>query len=156
MVIRHRSRQLGRVRSSVVFGATGATSRAVAIAAVMGFLVIAAFHASLALGAPLGRAAWGGTHTHLPTRLRVGSAIAVVVWLMASAIVLGRAGIDVVPLPPGVLRWGTWILVGALLVGTLVNLASKSPWERFLWAPLAFAIAILCFMLARSPLDSAA
>jgi hypothetical protein len=139
-----------------VIGAAGATSRAVAIAAAIGFLVIAAFQASLALGAPLGRAAWGGTHTHLPTRLRVGSAVAVVVWLMASAIVLGRAGIDVVLLPAGVLRWGTWVLVGVLLIGTIMNLASKSPWERFLWAPLAFAVAILCFILARSPLGPVA
>jgi len=36
--------------------------RSAAVAAAVGFLVIAAFQLALALGAPLGRAAWGGTH----------------------------------------------------------------------------------------------
>ena len=45
---------------------------------------------------------------------------------------------------------GTWILVGVLLVGALMNFASSSPWERFLWGPLALVLAVLCFVLARS------
>jgi hypothetical protein len=139
-----------------VIAVTTATARPVAIAAATGFLVIAAFQASLALGAPLGRAAWGGTRTELPARLRVASAVAVVVWVIASVIVLGRGGIEVVPFPVGLLRWGTWFLVGLLFVGTLMNLASRSPWERFLWGPIAFVLGILCSVLARSPLEPAA
>ena len=76
---------------SPVIAAT-ATARGVAVAAAVGFLVIAIFQAALALGAPLGRAAWGGTRTHLPTGLRIASAAAVVFWLLAALIVLGRAG----------------------------------------------------------------
>ena len=77
-------------------------------------------------------------------------------WLLAAAIVLGRAGSDLISLPAGVLRRGTWILVGLLVVGALMNVASKSPWERYLWGPFAFVLAILCFIVARSPLDPAA
>lgn len=40
--------------------------RAPAVAAAVGFLVIAAFQIALALGAPLGVAAWGGTHPGPP------------------------------------------------------------------------------------------
>jgi hypothetical protein len=139
-----------------LLGATTGIARTAAVVAAAGLVILAAFQVSLALGAPLGRAAWGGTRTHLPTGLRVASAVAVVVWLLAAAIVLGRAGSDLVPLPAGALRWGTWILFGLLLVGALMNVASKSPWERYLWGPFAFVLAILCFVVARSPLDPAA
>jgi len=130
--------------------AAAATARSAAIAATVGFLVIAIFQAALALGAPLGRGAWGGTRTHLPTGLRIASAVAVVFWLFAALIVLGRTGFEVSPLGDTVARWGTWILVGVLLVGALMNFASSSPWERFLWGPLALVSAVLCFVLARS------
>jgi hypothetical protein len=41
-----------------------------AVAAAVGFLTIAAFQAALALGAALGRAAWGGAHPQRATRAR--------------------------------------------------------------------------------------
>jgi hypothetical protein len=134
---------------SALIAAT-ATARGVAVAAALGFLVIAIFQAALALGAPLGRAAWGGTRTHLPTGLRIASAAAVVFWLLAALIVLGRAGFEISPVSDAVARWGTWILVGVLLIGALMNFASSSQWERFLWGPLALLLAVLCFVLARS------
>jgi hypothetical protein len=121
-----------------------------AVAAAVGFLTIAAFQAALALGAPLGRAAWGGTHTQLPTGLRVASAIAFGVWTLAALIVLGRAGFHVAPLPTATLRWGTWILIGVLALGALLNFASPSNWERYLWGPITLILAGLCLLLARS------
>lgn len=125
--------------------------RAAAVAASMGFLAIAAFQAALALGAPLGRAAWGGTRTDLPISLRIASAVAIAVWLFAAAIVLGRVGIDVVPLPADFLRWGTWVLVVIIAIGALMNFASQSPWERFLWGPVAVILTLLTLVIARSP-----
>jgi hypothetical protein len=70
--------------------------------------------------------------------------------LFAALIVLGRAGFDVSPISGTPARSGAWILVGVLLVGALMNFASSSPWERFLWGPLALVLAVLCFVLARS------
>ncbi len=96
-------------------------ARAPAVAAAVGFLAIAAFQAALALGAPLGRAAWGGAHEQLPTGLRIASAFAVWVWALAALIVLRRAGVEVSPLPEGFVRWGTWILVGVLPLGALMT-----------------------------------
>jgi hypothetical protein len=122
----------------------------VAVLAAAGFLVIAAFQAALALGAPLGRAAWGGKQARLSSRLRVGSAVAVVIWIIAGLIVLGRAGSEVSPFPDVVERWGTWILVGLLPVGALMNVASSSPWERYLWGPLAVLLAALTLVVALS------
>jgi hypothetical protein len=125
-------------------------ARTPALLAAIGFLAIAVFQLALALGAPLGRAAWGGTHTQLPMGLRIASAVAVGIWVLAAFIVLGHAGFRVIPLPPASVRWGTWILVGVLVLGALMNFASPSGWERFLWGPLALILAGLCLVLARS------
>jgi hypothetical protein len=121
-----------------------------AVAAAVGFLAIAAFQAALALGVPLGRAAWGGIHAHLPVKLRVASAFAAGVWVLAALIILGRAGFHVSPLPPAFDRWGTWILVGVNFLAALMNFASHSKWERFLWAPVALILAVLCLVVALS------
>jgi hypothetical protein len=127
--------------------------RSAAVAASIGFLAIAAFQAALAIGAPLGRAAWGGTRPDLPVGLRIASGVAIVVWLGAAAIVLGRAGIEILPFPDGLLRVGSWVLLVVLAIGALMNFASQSPWERFLWGPLAVALAVLTWTIARSGVD---
>jgi hypothetical protein len=119
------------------------------VAAAAGFLVIAAFELALALGAPLGRAAWGGANAELPIGLRIASGFAVAFWTLAAAIVLGRAGFPM-PLPCSLVRWGTRILVGLNLLAALLNFASSSPWERFLWGPVALVEAGLCLIVARS------
>ena len=124
-------------------------ARRTAAAAAAGFLTIAAFEVALAAGAPLGRAAWGGSHTHLPAGLRIASAVAVGVWLFAALIVLGRGGFRVGPLPPKFLRWATWTLVGVQLLAALTNFASSSSWERYLWGPVALIMAGLCLVVAR-------
>lgn len=123
--------------------------RTLAVLAAVGCVVIAVFQAALALGAPLGRAAWGGTRSHLPPSLRVASGIAVVFWSFAAAVVLARAGVGATFLPDVVARWGTWILVVVLAIGAVMNAASASRWERYLWAPLALVLAVLCFFVAR-------
>ena len=123
--------------------------RRAAIAAAAGFFAIAAFQVALVLGAPLGRAAWGGTYVQLPMVFRIASALAVGVWVLAALIVLGRAGFQISPLPSALTRWGTWILVGVLPLGALMNFASPSSWERFLWGPVALTLTVLCLVLAR-------
>ena len=119
-----------------------------AMAATVGFLVIAAFQLALALGAPLGRAAWGGAYERLPARLRVASGVAVGIWLLAALVILQRAGVPVAPLPDAVAQGGAWIVVGLLAIGAIMNFASSSPWERFGWGPLALILAVLCLIVA--------
>ena len=123
--------------------------RIAAAAAAGGFLLQAAFQAALALGAPLGSASWGGAYEgQLPMGLRIASGVAVGVYALFAPIVLGRGGFRGVPLPYGVLRWGTWALVGLMFLGALPNLASSSGWERFGWGPLALILAPLCLFVA--------
>jgi hypothetical protein len=118
--------------------------------AAAGFLVIAAFQFALARGAPLGRAAYGGRNAELSPALRRASAGAFVIWLLAAVVILGAEGVLAVPLPDVVLGIGPWVLVALSALGTIVNLASSSPWERFGWAPFSAALAVLSFMVATS------
>lgn len=120
------------------------------IATAISFVGIAGFQVALAAGAPLGHAAWGGAHAHLATGLRVASGVAAVVWVLAALLVLGRVGYRVSPFPMRVCRYGTWVLTGLLAVGALMNLASRSSWERYLQAPIALVTALLCLLVARA------
>jgi len=130
-------------------GGQRARSKA-AVAAAAGFAGLAAFELALAAGAPLGRAAFGGAHTHLPAGLRIVSALAVVIWLLAGLVVLRRGGYRVPLVSARVSRTGTWVLTGLLSLGVLMNLASPSGWERFLQAPITAILATLCLIVARS------
>jgi hypothetical protein len=130
--------------------ADSATARGVALVTAIGLAIIAAFQVALALGVPWGRAAYGGSSETLPPELRVASAVAAVVWLLAAAVVLGRGGYWGSPRRSTAFRWGTWLVAGLLGLGALVNFASSSPWERLGWGPLALLLAIGCVVVARS------
>jgi hypothetical protein len=126
----------------------------VAGAAAAGFLVVASFQVALAAGAPFGRAAFGGADAGtLPVDLRLVSAVAAVVWVLAALHALSRGGFT-----GRFPRLGngriTWVLAGVTAVGALMNTASSSPWERFGWAPLTLSLSILCVILARRGRDT--
>jgi hypothetical protein len=84
----------------------------------------------------------------LPVGLRFASGVAAVIWLVAALVVLRRAGYEWVSVPLGVARWATWVLFGMLVLGTLMNLASRSRLERLIQTPIAAVLAILCFLVA--------
>jgi hypothetical protein len=125
-----------------------AAARSAAAAAAVGFVLLAGFQLTLALGAPLGRAAWGGAHDRLPAGLRIASAFAAVFWVVAALAVLARAGYAWSPIPRVFAIWATWILFGLLVLGALMNLASQSRWERFLMSPIAALLSLLCLLVA--------
>ena len=141
-------------RSEIVSGhrrikTTGRAGRTAAAAAATGFSLLAAFQLSLALGAPLGHLAWGGAQERLPSGLRIASAFAAVVFVVAALTVLGRAGYRMSPVALRVSRSGIWVLVFGLALSALGNFASSSNWERFLLGPIALLEAVLCLIVAR-------
>jgi hypothetical protein len=125
-------------------------NRSAAKAGAIGFLGIAGFQAALALGAPLGAAAWGGADSQIPASLRIASGIAAAMWGLAAVVILGRGGFHVPLLSPGFVRRGIWVLVAVLPLGAVMNFASPSPWERFIWGPVALILAVLSLVVARS------
>lgn len=119
---------------------------AVVAAVLLGIVTV--FQAALALGAPLGTAAWGGKYPGvLPVSFRVASAgAALLIYPGIVTIVLSSAGlIDVEWLPANT---GTmWFLAAIFTLGTVANLMSQSQPER-IWAPVSAAIAICCAIIA--------
>ena len=108
-----------------------------------GLLVVAAgFQASLALGAPVGAAAYGGGNPGvLPTSLRASSAAAVVVYSgLAYVVWSGR-------LAPPAQRRGYAVLSGVFAVGTVMNAISPSMVEKVIWTPV---VAVLAYSLWRA------
>lgn len=118
--------------------------RNAALAAGGGFVGLAAFQATLALGAPLGRGPRGEAPAGPAHRQRRRGRL-------SCANRADRAGSRRVPgraITGDVLRWGTWALVGLLLVGAVPNFASSSKWERFGWGPVTLILAVPCRFVA--------
>ena len=128
--------------------------RVAAVLAALGFLGIALFQVALAAGVDWGHAAWGGAGAELSNAQRIGSAIAVLIWVAAAVLVLGHAGVlGNYSSRPGLFRWGTWAVAALSGVGALANFASQSRYENLILGPLALLLAILSVVVARSPAD---
>ena len=120
---------------------------AAAIVACALLALLAGFQLALVLGAPWGRLAWGGGNRVLPTRFRVGSAVSIAAYALFAAVILDRAGLAGL-MPDGVSAVGIWVLAGYLLIGTVMNLASRSIPERAVMTPVAAVLCAACVLVA--------
>ena len=93
----------------------------------------------------MGRFAWGGQHRVLPTSLRAGSIVSIVIYALLATVVLARADLVSLAVPAGVVRTATWVVVAYLLLGAALNLASRSKPERAVMSPVT---AVLCALYA--------
>ena len=91
----------------------------------------AVFQAALALGAPFGQIAWGGSSAVLPASLRWTSAWAAVYLLVAAAIMEVRAGDWGRDLPRAPFLIFNIFLAAQLALNTLANLATQTASERY-------------------------
>lgn len=122
---------------------------AAAIALTVILAVLAVFQLALALGAPLGRFAWGGQHRVLPTKLRVGSLVSILVYAVIALLALDRVDlIDVVPDPVSTV--GMWIVFAYFVLGIPLNAVSRSKAERFTMTPVVAVLALLSLLVALS------
>ncbi len=77
----------------------------ITVAAVLIFIVLGAlglFQGLLALGAPLGRFAWGGQHRVLTISLRISSLVSILIYALISAVVLARVEAIALGVPPSI------------------------------------------------------
>lgn len=108
---------------------------------------LAALQALVAAGLPYGRLVWGGAHRVLPRRLRIGSAISVLVYAGFAALLLSRAGV----LPggdSGVVVVLSWLLFAYFALGTVVNALSRSRAERLVMTPSCALLAVAALVIA--------
>lgn len=116
-------------------------ARAAAIVAAVLFAGLVLFQLALALGAPWGRAAYGGQRAELTTQLRITSAVAAVVWTGVALVVLQRAGFDVwSPVPTAWLPVAIWVVVALMAVAVVMNAITPSALERAIWLPVGILL----------------
>jgi len=109
--------------------------------------LLAIFQIALALGAPLGRFAWGGQHRVLPARLSIGSLVSVLIYALIAVLAWDRArAIDVVP--DIVAQVGMWTVFVYFVLGILMNAISRSKPERNTMVPVTIVLAVLSFLIA--------
>ena len=112
---------------------------------------LAVFQLALAAGAPLGRYAWGGQHRGaLPARLRVGSAVSIVIYALIAVIGLERAG--VIDLIPGEVAEtvAMWVVAVSFALGIVMNGISRSTHERYTLTPVGIVLTAASVILALS------
>lgn len=140
------------------------------IIAILLSIVMIAFQSSIALGLPVGKAAWGGGgggssassgadddgdgdgsdyDGEIPIGLRIISGIFVFVYCFIATILAQRAKFkDFGYTERFCSRW-TWYVFCFMAFETILNLASPSPLERNTWGPVCFVFAVASFILAR-------
>jgi hypothetical protein len=119
----------------------------VALSGVAVLAGLAVFQLLLVAGAPLGRFAWGGRNVVLPTNLRIGSAVAVVLYGLFALLMLEAAG-RVGVLPRGLVGTAIWVLTGFFTLGVAMNAVSRSRPERLVMTPVSLALAVVALVLA--------
>jgi hypothetical protein len=122
------------------------------LAAVLATLILAGlvgFQLLLAAGLPLGHYAWGGAHQVLPRGLRIGSVVAMFIYVLTALIILEAANVtDLVASElPSV---AVWVLAGFFAIGVVMNAISRSHKERRM-AFVAAALSALAAIVALGP-----
>ena len=107
------------------------------------------FQIGLALGAPWGAASWGGANRGvLPTGFRIASGFAgLVLYPFLALVILRSAGVFETEWLPGDGSVWMWVLAAFFGLGTLANVASRSPSERW-WSPVSGVVAVCCGFIA--------
>ncbi|MGA2969136.1 MAG: hypothetical protein ABSE75_04960 [Acidimicrobiales bacterium] len=114
----------------------------------IGIISLAVFQMLLAAGLPYGAAAFGGTNTVLPSRLRLASAISAVLFWVALYVALAEGGLFGASGRSTFVRITIWIFVAIFGLSGIANIASRSRWERNLMAPVALVLATCFAVLA--------
>lgn len=104
------------------------------------------FQLTLALGAPIGRFAWGGQHIVLPTKLRISSLLSIVLYFIFLVFLWSATNLIAPISNAAFVTMGVWIIAMYMLLGIAMNAISRSKSERFLMTPVASILA-LCFLV---------
>lgn len=122
--------------AAIVFG--------IAIVGIVGFQI------ALALGAPWGAYAMGGTFPgRFPPRMRVAAVVQAVVLALVGVVVVSHAGL-LLPAIAETVPWAVWLAVGLSGVSLVLNAITPSVGERRLWVPVALVLLVSSLVVALS------
>lgn len=119
-----------------------------AIAACTILAALAVFQAALIAAAPIGRFAWGGQHEVLPPRLRIGSAVSIVLYAAFAFVIVERAELVTIFGNTGFVQAACWVLFGYFTLGIVMNGISRSKSERNTMTPVSAVLAVLVLVVA--------
>ena len=109
---------------------------------------VIAFQVALALGAPWGRYAMGGTVPgRFPPRMRVAAVVQAILIALLIVAVLSAAGFLVPDLAVR-LPWLVWVVVVVSAVAVILNAISRSAGERRIWVPVASVMLVSSLLVA--------
>ena len=109
---------------------------------------LAVFQGALIGGASLGRFAWGGQHHVLPTGLRVGSAVSIILYALFGYAAVAKAGLVPPLVSESVTSVSMWVVTAYFALGVIMNGISRSKPERLVMTPTALVLAALYLVLA--------
>jgi hypothetical protein len=112
--------------------------------AAVGLGLLSAFQVALALGAPLGRMAWGGRSRRLPTPLRAASLVAAALLAVGVPCALELGGIAATLGRRGVAQGLVGVLTLVFVLGVFGNALSSSRTERRVMTPFALLLTGAC------------
>lgn len=110
-------------------------------------VALAIFQLALALGAPLGRFAWGGQHRVLPRGLRIGSAASIPIYALIAGVAWDRVGAIEV-FSEGFTQIAMWLVFAYFALGIVMNVVSRSAPERWTMVPTSLVLAVCAFLIA--------
>ena len=110
-------------------------------------ICVSLFQLALTLGAPMGEYTMGGKNVgRLPSKLRLGSAISMIVNLAIAGHYLAQTGLLTPLLPADLNQIANWSLVAFTALGLVLNSISRSKKERKLWVPV-LVLAVICSVI---------
>ena len=116
---------------------------AAAVVATIVLVAVSVVQIAAVGGRPVGRFVWGGQHEVLPPKLRIGSALSVVLYaVMATALIARATGQE------GALGVIAWVLFGYFALGIAMNAASRSRSERAVMTPACAVLAACSLVVA--------
>ena len=111
-------------------------------------LIVVLFQIALAAGMPWGHLAMGGRYPgKFPPNMRIGAVIQGMLLAFLGMIVLSHAGVAF----PGLSNLSNilvWVAVAISGISLVLNLITRSKWERILWAPVALLMTVSSLVVA--------
>ena len=116
---------------------------------------IVAFQLALALGAPWGSYAMGGTFSGTyPPSMRTAAVVQAALLVVVALVVLARAGVALRSWARFA-RWAAWVVVAMSVLALVLNVITPSGGERAIWAPVS-AVLLACSIIVAGSKDKPA
>lgn len=110
--------------------------------------IVILFQLALAAGAPWGSYAMGGKFPgKYPPAMRIAAIFQIMILVLIAFIVLSKSGL-ILPEWLPFTNSAIWVVVAFSFIGTILNLITRSVWERRIWAPVTVLLLVSSFIVA--------